>query len=707
MSFDSLHPVVQHHVVNSLGWSNMRPLQEASIRPLMSGSDALLLAPTAGGKTEAAVFPLLSRMAFEGWTGISVLYICPLRALLNNLEGRVDTYARWLGRTAGVRSGDTSQASRRRQIVDRPDILLTTPESIESMLVSATIDPRALLGDLRAVVVDEVHAFAGDDRGWHLLAVLERLTELTGRSLQRVGLSATVGNPEELLGWLRGSNSALSASGVVVSPEASGGAATVDVTVDFAGSLANAGTVISRLHTGEKRLVFADSRRSVEELGVHLGQLGVDTYVSHSSLSLPERRRSELAFAQGRDCVIAATSTLELGIDVGDLDRVLQVGSPLTVASFLQRLGRTGRRPGSVRNMTFLGTSDEELLRASGLLLLWSGGFVEPISPTPSPAHIAAQQLVALALQKGAVGRHVWRESLRGLPLADAPALRTITDHLVAMGALDVDSDMLLVGPEADRRYGRRHFMEIMSVFTSDPQVKVLHGRDEVGAVDPLLLVKKVEGPRVIALAGRSWRVTSIDWKRRFAFVEPTDSGGIAKWLGTGRPMSFELTDAVRRILLGASPDGIAWTGRAETRLDELRHELADRVDAHRSVLLHTEDGAHWYTWAGGRANAVLAARLTSCRPGLVSAVAPYDNERISVTAGTPASVISGILNETQPKAWSKVFPEVADRAVTDLKFADLLPSDLARTTLALRMADPIGAEAVAGRLLVERFSAD
>ena len=404
--FDDLHPVVQHHVVNTLGWHDLRPLQQEAIEPLLAGEDALLLAPTAGGKTEAALFPLLTAMATGGWGGMSILYVCPLRALLNNLEPRVDGYASWLGRRAAVRHGDTAQGVRRRMVLERPDILMTTPESLEAMLVSTTLDPHVLLADVRAVVVDEVHAFAGDDRGWHLLAVLERLTRLTGRPLQRVGLSATVGNPDELLAWLQGSNRGRR-PGRVVAPTASQ-SRTPEVALDFVGSLPNAATVIARLHPGEKRLVFADSRRAVEQLGVRLGELGVETFVSHSSLSGPERRRSEAAFAEGRDCVVVATSTLELGIDVGDLDRVLQVGAPATVASLLQRLGRTGRRLGTTRNLTLLAPDDHALLRGAGLLLLWSEGYVESITPPPAPAHIAAQQVLALALQEGRIGRATW-----------------------------------------------------------------------------------------------------------------------------------------------------------------------------------------------------------------------------------------------------------------------------------------------------------
>lgn len=202
---DRLHPGVVHHIVNTLGWPGLRPLQEEAIEPLLDGADAVLLAPTAGGKTEAASFPLLSRMAAENWTGTSVLYVCPLKALLNNLLPRLETYTSWLGRTAALWHGDVSQPRRKRILRDRPDILLTTPESLEAMLVSANVDHRAFFSGLRTIVVDEVHAFAGDDRGWHLLAVLERLERVVGRSVQRVGLSATVGNPEQLLTWLQGS----------------------------------------------------------------------------------------------------------------------------------------------------------------------------------------------------------------------------------------------------------------------------------------------------------------------------------------------------------------------------------------------------------------------------------------------------------------------------------------------------------------------
>jgi ATP-dependent helicase Lhr and Lhr-like helicase len=233
---------------------------------------------------------------------------------------------------------------------------------------------------------------------------------------------------------------------------------------------------------------------------VQLRERGVTTHLIHASLSLEERRRAELAFAEGRNCVIVSTSALELGVDVGDLDRVIQVNAPLTVAAFLQRLGRTGRRPGTRRNCLFLALREDAVAHAAGLLLAWSRGFVEPVTAPASPRHITAQQLLALCLQEGRVGERTWPEWLPLPALTEsAPA---IAAHLVAQGYLDRDGGMLFIGPQAEQRYGHRHFMSLMAVFTAPPEFTVLHGRDEIGRVDPVLLADRVEGPRLLLLGG-------------------------------------------------------------------------------------------------------------------------------------------------------------------------------------------------------------
>lgn len=701
--FAALHPVVQHHVANTLGWPDLRPLQGQAVRPLLDGHDALLLAPTAGGKTEAALFPLLSRAATEVWSGTSILYVCPLKALLNNLEPRVQQYAGWLGLTAEVRHGDTPQGVRKRQITHPPQILMTTPESLESMLVSTSVDARRAFSSIRAIVVDEVHAFAGDDRGWHLLAVLERLSVLAGRPLQRIGLSATVGNAPDLLTWLQGSNARRDVPGTVVAPEIGGGASSSassasDMELDYVGTVDNAATVVAALHAGEKRLVFADSRRTVEELAIALRERHVETYVSHSSLSIDERRRAETAFAEASSCVIVSTSTLELGIDVGDLDRVIQVGAPGTVASVLQRLGRTGRRPGTKRNMLFLEPDDESFLRAAALLLLWSEGFVEPVTPPAVPRHILAQQLLGLALQEGRVGSAVWPDWFGGLELAEADEPELVADWQLEQGHLDSDAGMLFVGPEAERRYGRIHYRDLMAVFTADPEFRILHGRVEVGTVDPIVLTRKVDGPRLVTLAGRAWNITYIDWKRHIAFVEPSDRGADPRWTSSPRPYSFELSQAMRRVLLGADPDGVSLTGRAEERLAALREEYAERVDDERTVVHSDGKRTRWWTWAGARANAVLATCLDLAEPELLGDTFSYDNKQIALRGDVSAVRVSEAMTKAREIVGDGLIgalPHIDERAVHQLKFAEMLPPELATATLAERGADHAGAAAV------------
>lgn len=696
--FNALHPALQHHIVNSLGWRELRPFQEAVIPSILAGQHLIILAPTAGGKTEAALFPVLSRMLSEGWTGLSVLYICPIKALLNNLDVRLQRYCSLLGRRSALWHGDVKTNARRQILRDPPDCLLTTPESLEVMLVSPSVDARHFFHKLQVVIIDEIHAFASDDRGWHLLAVLERIVRLAGRELQRLGLSATVGNPETLVVWLAGS--CTRECNVFLPPDHPGSA---EVKLDYVGSLQNAAVVISRLHRGEKRLVFVDSRARAEQFAQELRQLKVTTFVTHSSLSQEQRHAAEEAFISRDDCVIVATSVLELGIDVGNLDRVIQIDSPPTVSSFLQRMGRTGRRPGTIRNCLFLATKDEMLVQAASLIDLWSTGYIEPIAPPAKPWHILAQQLMALALQEHGIGRKDWLRWIRQVPAFSRMPMKEI-DRLVQWmlqrQILWDDQGILWLGRGGEETYGRRNFLELFSVFISPPLFSVRHGRQELGFVDEMTFLGKSDGPRVLLLGGRAWRVHHIDWRRRVAYVEATDTQGRSRWKGEGPGLGLRLCQSIQHLLAG-SDDREIWSRRARQQIEEVRSKFIWLDTDGTVVVLEKNREAQWWTFAGTRANATLAYELSQATKSRVT----HDSFTVTFESHLSSNTIEQVLGELRARDVGEMGLSVDEEAIEGLKFSVCLPHDLALDMLRIRLGDPPATQWVLGRPV--RFVSD
>ncbi|MDI4636712.1 DEAD/DEAH box helicase [Halomonas sp. BMC7] len=638
------------------------------------------MAPTAGGKTEAACFPILSRMLSENWDGISVLYLCPIKALLNNLLPRLEYYAGLLGRSVALWHGDVSASRKAKIVADPPDILLTTPESLEAMLISSRIDHRWLLGRVRSVIVDEVHAFAGDDRGWHLLSLVERIQGLAGHEVQRLGLSATVGNPEALCDWLAGGSQA---SRSVINP-LSESAKTSDVQLDWVGSLKNAAIVISRLHRGEKRLVFVDSRSRVELLTMELRGLGVNTFVSHSSLSLEERKAAESAFAEGSNCVIVATSTLELGIDVGDLDRVIQVDAPFSVSSFLQRIGRTGRRADVARNCLFLATTEDAFLRSIGLLSLWRSGFVEPIEPPALPLHIYAQQVMALCLQeRGIIETDIerWIGKMPGFQRIAPEQRRDVLRYMVDTGILHSDGGMLGIGDKGERSFGYQYFMELVSVFTTPPMVKVFHGKQELGEVHELTFaVRDSDSPALLTLGGRNWSTTYVDWPRRRAYVEPTELKGRSQWLGSGQPMHFALCQAIEANLLSENTPE-SYSKRAATLLEGLREEFGWLESGQTTVLIDSDRNATWWTFAGAVFNAAMADALGDLAERVSS-----DNLAVSLSKVVDASRLRERIRWLLDVEDEELVQVPLDAGfIQELKFSECMPQELVEEELLAR----------------------
>lgn len=672
-AFDHLHPAVQYHIVNSLGWRELRPTQLQAIDPIVSGEDCLLLAPTAGGKTEAAIFPVMSRMIAEDWTGLSVLYLCPIKALLNNLEHRLSKYLGMLGRRVGVWHGDIAQSAKSRILRDPPDLLLTTPESLEGMLISRKVDQIPLLSGVRTIVVDELHAFAGDDRGWHMRALLTRLRAIASDRVQIVGLTATVGNPEELLEWLTmGGGRVVGSSTVTLD---------ADIGLDFVGSTANAALVISKLHQGEKRLVFCDSRSRVEDLARELRALGTRTFVSHSSLSADERRNAEAAFSEARDCVIVATSTLELGIDVGDLDRVIQIDAPGSVSSFLQRMGRTGRRSGSRRNCLFLATNEMALLTSLAIASLWRSGYVERVVAPADPWHVVLQQIVALLLEYGAMPERELESKASVLfPELEITDIQALIHSLCERSLLWLKDGLIWFGPEGEKEFGRRNFMSVTSVFVSPPQFAILHGQSEIGFVSPVVLLPIPGQPTSISLAGRAWQVVSTDWRGKRAWVEPTDSARSTRWGGGARGIRFEVAQRAKQILASdAVPRGLS--GRASDELEALCERYGLPSDTESTVVTIENNRLRWWTFGGLAANQALAEALRHDGVEVRSA----DDFSLGLPMHLNKEELEHHVRELK---FGHAPMEIAEEALESIKFSLVLPAIFRSMVARARLVD-------------------
>ena len=408
-----------------------------------------------------------------------------------------------------------------------------------------------------------------------------------------------------------------------------------------------------------------------------------------------ERRQAEQAFAEARNCVIVATSTLELGIDVGDLDRVIQLDAPQTVASFLQRLGRTGRRPGSVRNALFLTLRPEErLLQTLGLLLRWRDGFVEAIEPPPLPYHLCAQQLLAVVLQEKVVGRSQLPSLVGRLPVfagfvADG-TFEQIAQHLIDTGFLFDDDGIISIGPEAEASFGYRHFLELTSSFVSEPLLAVRWGNNDLGTVDPLSLVQRPGQPATpLSLGGRSWTVVGVDWRRRTVSVTPADSPGRSRWQGSSRPLSADICSGMRRVLAGELPRDVVLSKRAEHALAELRED-APWAGRDGTVLVDDGQRRRWWTFAGLRANVTLAVELGAARgDGRV------DNLGVPIAVTSATELRTLLAKSLTPGFELKTDHPFARELAEQLKFTECVPDALALQEANTRLRDHIAVTAV------------
>jgi len=608
-AFSRFDPLLQEKIVHRVGWSSLRPVQEIASDVIFDGNNCIILAPTAGGKTEAAMFPVLSGCLTHQELGLRVLYICPTRALINNQEQRLDEYASMLGLGAFKWHGDVTPATKKKFLKEPCEIIITTPESLEVMLISSSVPTARLFKHLKYVIVDEIHALASCDRGDHLISVLERIRAYCDNDFQRIGLSATVGNPKQILEWLQGSSKNPQK---LVDPPRKPGKKKIEIKM-----ATEPGALVSQIIPAAyriKSLLFCESRRLVEKISSSLKKQGDYIYVHHSSLSKEEREISEKEFHQGTEACIVCTSTMELGIDVGDLDKVLQVDCPTTVSSFLQRMGRTGRRSGSVANTTFFIEKESKLLQAIAIVELARTKWVEDVKTSKTVWHILLHQIMAMCLERGAVTPDMLWEQLHQAYCFSAISRQKFDQFIAFLLSKDFlhnDGGMYSMGLEAEKAFGRKNFMEIYSVFSTPLEFEVIGlSGDVIGTVQWDFLEKLLEESSAFYLAGRSWLVERIEWKKKCVKVVPAPAGKIPKWGGiTPNFLGYKLCRKMRDVLV-SSAEYSYLDMQSKQLLGYLREDHQSYLSRAFAPIEIDDKGIIWWTWAGGNINNTLRTVL-------------------------------------------------------------------------------------------------
>ena len=380
------------------------PIQESAIPQIIDGNDRLLIAPTGSGKTLSAILPVINRCLVEQWKPLSILYVTPLRALNRDVDRRLQEIAESVGLRVGLRHGDTTQSERAKQVRKPPDILITTPETFQLMFTGKNL--RELLKTVKAIIIDEVHDLAASERGWQLSLGLSRLEHLSGNKVQRIGLSATVGNPEQVAKWLSSDGETIIETGkrvteIVVEtafPE----------TIDETGGIEHA--IPSRAHAifrdiieiirkDSPCLLFVNSRSDAETIANRLQKMApeLEIGVHHGSLATETRIEMEDGLRSGKVSGLVCTSSLELGIDIGLINRIIQIKSPRSVDRLLQRVGRADHRLGGIGRGNIFAWDCDELSEAAVIGERAMRGELEPVIWRNMPRTVVVNQLILMA----------------------------------------------------------------------------------------------------------------------------------------------------------------------------------------------------------------------------------------------------------------------------------------------------------------------
>ncbi|MCP6762884.1 MAG: DEAD/DEAH box helicase [Fischerella sp. CENA71] len=665
--FSRLAPFIQEYIYNH-SWTELRPVQIAACQAIFDTDAHLLIAAaTAAGKTEAAFLPVLTLLHENPASTIGVLYIGPIKALINDQFERLNGLLKEADIPVWYWHGDVSQ-SHKKQLLKKPlGILQITPESLESLLINKYHDLMRLFGDLRFVVIDEIHAFMGTERGCQILCQLARLEDLTQKQPRRIGLSATLGDYGLAEEWLSSGSNKL-----VITPRIEGVNRQVrlalehfwvahdDEVIDLTnhkarkvhkgrkeGELVGGSRYeryIFNLSKNRKCLIFANNKSETEAVIGSLRKIAAQEgevdiyYVHHGSISASLRQVAESAMREAnRPAVTAATLTLELGVDIGYLERVIQLEAPLSVASFLQRLGRTGRR-GEAADMRFICAEEErlseaplpeqipwQLLQCIAIIQLYlEEKWIEPIKPLRYPFSLLYHQTMSILVAVGEISPAVLAQKVLGLPVFAAVSkddFKLLLRYLIDIDHLQLtEQGKLILGLIGERVVGKFQFY---AVFPDNEEFAVKQGATEIGSIS----MPPPVGNQ-FALAGRSWEVVEVDFKKKIILVKQVEGQASIFWRGGSGMIHTRILQRMRQVLVEDIEYPYLQTNAIQ-RLRLVRELTRNSGLDQKNILLLAKDKCCIFPWMGTIAYRTLERLLNMfCRESLgiknIGGVNPY-----------------------------------------------------------------------------------
>jgi ATP-dependent helicase Lhr and Lhr-like helicase len=540
---------------------------QSKLVPLVrEGKNALLMAPTGTGKTEAAILPILDAMVREGETrvkGTKLLYITPLRALNRDMLDRMQWWCKRFDIRLGVRHGDSSQAERTNMSVAPPDILITTPETLQILLVGRRI--RQNLSKLRWVVVDEVHELCEDKRGSQLSVALERLRDAVEGEFQTVGLSATVGSPEKVAQFLVGAGRRCevvrvpvekSLSLKVAAPRPSGEDRILAESIfSFPEVAARLRTIRETVEKYRSVLIFTNTRTEAEALANRFRVWDPDLPIGvhHSSLSKATREAVERSLKEGKLLGVICTSSLELGIDIGFLKYVIQYNSPRQVTRLVQRVGRSGHSVGMVSSGMVMTQDSDDTLEAAVLCRRTTAGEIEPLEPVMAPYDVAIHQVAGLLIEQSSWNfsdlESLFRRSYSYSGM-EAPKLQRVLAYMrerYPRLAYYSESDGKVFRAK-DTKPLFEYYFDNLSMIPDEKQYLVMEGPSFVGTLDEAFVSEYGEVGVKFVEAGRCWKIEQVYGNKVHVRAEDDPTGAVPTWVGDEIPVPREVAAEVGMI---------------------------------------------------------------------------------------------------------------------------------------------------------------